>query len=119
MYHELRSMWNYYEDFMNEKHHFLPPDNYQQEPLNIVASRTSPTNIGLSILALLGALDLNFINENELCQRIDNTLKTIEVLPKWKGHLYNWYDTETLKILNPRFISTVDSGNFICCTRIC
>ncbi|MBQ1273099.1 MAG: DUF3131 domain-containing protein, partial [Clostridia bacterium] len=109
---ELRSMWNYYEDFMNEKHHFLPPDNYQQEPLNIVASRTSPTNIGLSILALLGAFDLNFINENELCQRIENTLKTIEVLPKWKGHLYNWYDTETLKILNPRFISTVDSGNF-------
>ncbi len=109
---ELKSMWKYYEDFMIEKHHYLPPDNYQQEPLNIVASRTSPTNIGLSLLAVLGAFDLGFIDETEFCQRIENTLNTIKILPKWKGHLYNWYDTETLKILNPKFISTVDCGNF-------
>ncbi len=109
---ELRCMWRYYEDFMDEKHHWLAPDNYQQEPLNLVAARTSPTNIGFGLLSVLGAFDLGFIGEEELCLRVKNTLNTIKNLPKWNGHLYNWYDTETLKVLSPRFISTVDCGNF-------
>ncbi len=109
---ELQSMWSYYADLMNEKSHWLPPDNYQQEPLNIVANRTSPTNIGLALLSVLGAYDLHLIEENELFFRVENTLNTLEALPKWKGHLFNWYDTQTLKILLPKFISTVDCGNF-------
>ncbi len=109
---ELQSMWQYYADLMNEKSHWLPPDNYQQEPLNVVAHRTSPTNIGLALLSILGAFDLNFIQEDELYFRIENALSAIEALPKWKGHLYNWYDTQTLKVLPPKFISTVDCGNY-------
>ncbi len=109
---ELKSMWRYYSDLMNEKNHWLPPDNYQQDPLNIVATRTSPTNIGLALLSVLGAYDLEIITEEELYFRVENALNTLELLPKWKGHLYNWYDTQTLKVLPPKFISTVDCGNY-------
>lgn len=112
---ELKPMWQYYADLMNEKSHWLPPDNYQQEPLNIVAPRTSPTNIGLAMISVLGAYDLDFISEDELYFRLENTLDTLESLPKWKGHLYNWYDTQTLKVLPPKFISTVDCGNYATC----
>ncbi len=109
---ELKQMWQYYAELMNEKNHWLPPDNYQKEPLNVAAPRTSPTNIGLALLSVLGAYDLGYISEDELYYRLENSLETIELLPKWKGHLYNWYDTESLKILSPKFISTVDCGNF-------
>ncbi len=108
---DLGKMWLYFEDLMNETNHFLPPDNYQVQPLNITAKHTSPTNIGLAMLSVLGAYDLNFIGEDELYTRLENTLDTLESLPKWKGHLYNWYDVQTLKVLSPKFISTVDSGN--------
>ena len=109
---DLASMWQYYSDLMNEQNNFLPPDNYQQEPLNSVALRTSPTNIGFALLSVLGAYDLNLIGEEELYYRVENTLTTIEKLPKWKGHLYNWYDIRSLKVLPPKFVSTVDSGNW-------
>ncbi|MBO5247890.1 MAG: hypothetical protein J6B54_01155 [Clostridia bacterium] len=108
-------MWQYYADLVNEKNHWLPPDNYQQEPLNVIAPRTSPTNIGFALLSVLGAFDLDFITENELYTRIENSLSVIESLPKWNGHLYNWYDIHTLKILSPKFVSTVDCGNYAVC----
>lgn len=109
---ELKSMWKYYEELMDEKSHWLPPDNFQQEPLNIAAYRTSPTNIGLALLSILGAYDLNFISEDELYDRLEHSVDTLESLPKWKGHLYNWYDIQTLKVLSPVYVSTVDCGNY-------
>jgi cyclic beta-1,2-glucan synthetase len=43
--------------------------------------------------------------------RIELTLNTLDRLEHYRGHLYNWYDTRTLEPLNPRYISSVDSGN--------
>lgn len=109
------SMWKFYEDFCNEEHNYLIPDNVQYSPVYAVADRTSPTNIGLMLCAFLGARILNFIDSYYLYSLLLKALDTIEKLEKYKGNLYNWYNTKTLEILNPRFISTVDSGNFLCC----
>ncbi|HEX3027121.1 MAG TPA: hypothetical protein VHR42_07845, partial [Clostridia bacterium] len=109
------AMWRYYEDYVGEKDHFLPPDNVQEAPVHVVAHRTSPTNIGLYLLSTLAARDLRLIDSEILLERVTATLSTIEKLGKWKGHLYNWYDTVTLEPLKPRYVSTVDSGNLLCC----
>ncbi|ATW26012.1 GH36-type glycosyl hydrolase domain-containing protein [Candidatus Formimonas warabiya] len=108
-----RKIWAFYEDFAGEKDHFLPPDNYQENPPNGIAHRTSPTNIGFLLLAILTARDFGFIHTGEMAQKIGRTLDTVERMKKWKGHLYNWYDTRTLEILRPAYISSVDSGNFV------
>lgn len=109
------AMWRYYEDFALESDHFLPPDNVQEAPVHAVAHRTSPTNIGLCLLSTLAACDLKLIDSETLFQRVSATLSTMEKLEKWKGHLYNWYDTKTLRPLRPAYVSTVDSGNLVCC----
>lgn len=109
------AMWRFFENFATKEEHYLPPDNIQQSPVYAVAHRTSPTNIGLLLLATLAAHDLGFIQTAELLARISNTLDTLELLPKWRGNLYNWYNTTTLALLEPRFVSSVDSGNFVCC----
>ena len=106
-----RKTWRYFEEFVGKKTHFLAPDNYQAEPYRGVAARTSPTNIGLGLLAVLTARDMGFIGTIEMIDMVEKTVKTIESLPKWNGHLYNWYDTGTLKPLFPAYVSTVDSGN--------
>lgn len=108
-----RKTWAYYEDFAKELDHFLPPDNFQENPPNGIAHRTSPTNIGFLLIAVLSARDLGFIGTAEMVDRLEKTLTTVEKMKKWKGHLYNWYDTTTLEILRPAYVSTVDSGNFI------
>lgn len=108
-----KKIWNFYEDFAGEGDNYLPPDNFQENPPNGVAHRTSPTNIGFLLLAYLSARDFGFIGTGEMVERLERTLDTIERMKKWKGHLYNWYDTRTLEILRPAFISSVDSGNFI------
>ncbi|MGE4282671.1 MAG: glucoamylase family protein [Clostridia bacterium] len=108
-----RKIWRYFEDFVTEEDNYLPPDNYQEDPPNGVAHRTSPTNIGFLLISILAARDLGYIGTLELWDKLNKTLKTTENLEKWKGHLYNWYDTRTLEILRPRYVSTVDSGNFI------
>ncbi len=108
-----RKTWRYFEDFVTEKEHYLPPDNYQEEPPNGVAHRTSPTNIGMLLISLLAAKDLGYIGIVEMAENLQNTLSTIQSLKKWKGHLYNWYDTRTLQALRPIYVSTVDSGNFV------
>jgi cellobiose phosphorylase len=108
-----RKNWRYFEDFVGAQEHYLPPDNYQEDPPNGIAHRTSPTNIGFALISVLAARDLGYMGILEMGERLNNTLKTVEKLEKWKGHLYNWYDTRTLEILRPRYISTVDSGNFI------
>src|SRR5439155_5856554 len=103
--------WRYFETFGGAEDHDLPPDNVQIVPDVRVAHRTSPTNIGLGLLATLAAHDLGFIDAPTLVGRIDATLTTIEALEKVNGHLLNWYDTRTLAPLPPGYISTVDSGN--------
>ncbi|TCO73125.1 GH36-type glycosyl hydrolase domain-containing protein [Marinisporobacter balticus] len=108
-----RKTWAYYEDFATEEENYLPSDNYQEDPPNGIAHRTSPTNIGFLLLATLSARDLGYMSIIEMIDRIENTLSTIEKLENWKGHLYNWYDTKTLEVLRPFYVSTVDSGNFI------
>ena len=106
-----RKTWRYFEEFVNVKTNYLAPDNYQEDPPRGIAHRTSPTNIGLGLLSALSARDLGYIGTYELVELIDKTITTVEKLAKWNGHLYNWYDTRTLKILRPGYISTVDSGN--------
>lgn len=107
-----RKTWDYFEEFAGENNNFLPCDNYQEKPIEKAAQRSSPTNIGFLLLSTLSARDLGYITTSRLANMVDSTLKTVEKLEKWNGHLYNWYDTQTLDVLNPRYISTVDSGNF-------
>ncbi len=114
LYEYAASTWGFFDDLCNAENNFLPPDNIQFAPASSTATHTSPTNIGLAMLSFLAARDFGFIASEELCQRLDNTLATVEKLEKYKGNLYNWYSVKTLEILEPAFISTVDSGNFIC-----
>ncbi len=110
--HEIaRKTWNFFETFVTAADHWLPPDNYQEAPREIVAHRTSPTNIGLTLLSNLTAYDFSYINLEQLLERTTNTLQTMSRLDRYKGHFYNWYDTQSLQPLLPRYISTVDSGN--------
>ena len=106
-----RDTWRYFDVFMGPEDHGLPADNLQETPSPRVAHRTSPTNIGMGLLATLAAHDLGFIDTGVLAQRIDATLTTMEGLERHEGHLLNWYDTESLAPLPPRYVSTVDSGN--------
>ena len=106
-----RKTWGYFDAFVGEDDHALPPDNVQIGPAVTIAHRTSPTNIGLGLLATLAAHDLGFIEGTELVRRIDAALTTIEQLERFEGHLLNWYDTRTLEPLPPAYVSTVDSGN--------
>jgi len=107
-----RRIWAFFAVFVNQENHYLPPDNIQLEPYKGAASRTSPTNIGLAMLANLAAADFGYLTKEKLLRRVSQTLGTIRKLPKWNGHIYNWYDTKTLEPLHPIYISTVDSGNF-------
>jgi cyclic beta-1,2-glucan synthetase len=106
-----RSTWRYFETFAGAEDHGLPPDNVQESPEARIAHRTSPTNIGMGLLATLAAHDLGFIRTSGLVRRIEATLDTIERLERHEGHLLNWYDSVTLAPLAPRYVSTVDSGN--------
>ena len=90
-----------------------PPDNVQYHPKEMIAHRTSPTNIGLYLTCVLSARDFGFIDTSEMLSRIETTFNTIKRMEKWNGHLLNWYDTCSASPLFPRYVSTVDSGNFI------
>ena len=107
--------WKFFEENVDESENFLPIDNIQFFPDTIKAHRTSPTNIGLYLVCVLCARDFGFIDTQSMLTRLSNTLTTLEKMEKWHGHLYNWYDTNTLKVLYPRFVSGVDSGNFLAC----
>ena len=106
-----RRTWALFETHVTAADHWLPPDNVQVHPSLVVARRTSPTNIGLSLLADLAAYDFGYVSVGVLMERCGNTLRTLESLPQHRGHFFNWYDTETLQPLPPRYVSTVDSGN--------
>ncbi len=107
-----RKIWAFFEDFVGEADNWLPPDNYQQYPVDKIAHRTSPTNIGLSLLCNLSAYDFGYIGSGKLIELTSNTINTLIRMDRYRGHLYNWYDTRTLIPMAPRYISTVDSGNF-------
>ncbi len=105
--------WSFFNTYVNEEENYLPPDNVQEFPSLTVAHRTSPTNIGMYLLSCLAACDCGFIDPHTLCKRLENTVSTLEDLPKKHGHLYNWYDTQKLTVLGSPYISSVDSGNFV------
>ncbi len=105
--------WDYFACFVNDKNNFLPPDNFEESRSKKIAPRTSPTNIGLGLICIISAVDFKFITVKEGLELISKSINTIQSLTKWNGHLYNWYNTETLEPLNPRYISSVDSGNFV------
>ena len=106
--------WKFFSDFINEQNNYLIPDNFEETRKNKIAPRTSPTNIGLELMSIISAVDLKLISKKEALELISKSINTINMLSKWNGHLYNWYNTETLEPLNPKYVSTVDSGNFIC-----
>jgi cyclic beta-1,2-glucan synthetase len=106
-----RRTWRYFETYAGDDDHGLPPDNFQESPGPQVAHRTSPTNIGLGLLGTLAAHDLGFISRRVLIERTARALDTLESLESHEGHLLNWYDSQTLAPLHPRYVSTVDSGN--------
>ena len=107
--------WDYFAQFVGAEDNWLPPDNVQVYPNEGIASRTSPTNIGLGLLANLAAYDFGYINKTELLTLTKNTVTSMEKLARYHGHFYNWYDTRTLQVLNPQYISSVDSGNLLGC----
>ena len=108
-----KKTWGFFNDYMIKENNFLPPDNYQEKRKNSIVNITSSTNIGLGLLAVISAYDMKFIDEDKLLELLKNIIGTISKLDKWNGHLYNWYNIKTLEALNPKFVSTVDSGNFV------
>ncbi len=111
--HQATLMWRYFDENLTAEHHYLPPDNIQEQPAVGVAARTSPTNIGLALLCAMAAVDLSLTSRDRALTLMSHILTTLERLPKWNGHIYNWYDTRTLQPLRPCLVSTVDSGNLV------
>lgn len=105
--------WNFFEKTAGPEDHWLPPDNLQVNPPNGLAHRTSPTNIGFLLAAIVSAHDFGYLTKTAVLERITNTVDTLEKLPRWHGHFYNWYQTATLEPLQPIYISMVDSGNLV------
>ncbi|MEO7158309.1 MAG: glucoamylase family protein [Vicinamibacterales bacterium] len=106
-----RRTWRFFETFVTAEDHGLPPDNFQETPTPVIAHRTSPTNIGLYLLSIVAAHDFGWLGTHETVDRLEATLATMNTLERLHGHFYNWYDTQDLHPLEPRFISAVDSGN--------
>ena len=105
--------WKYFSETINEENNYLVPDNYQEGRKNEYVNRTSSTNIGLEILSIISANDLGFIKKKEAIDLLTKVIEVVVNLPKWNGHLYNWYNIKNLHPLKPEYVSTVDSGNFI------
>jgi len=108
-----RKTWSFFEQFVSPEDNWLPPDNFQEQPAELIAHRTSPTNIGLSLLANLSACDFGYITTAQFIERTTETINTLNKMERFKGHFYNWYDTISLNPLAPKYISTVDSGNLV------
>ena len=112
------AIWAYFDELCVRPDHWLPPDNIQIQPPKGVAHRTSPTNIGMALASALAAMELGVAAESAAAELAGHILDTVERLPKWRGHLYNWYDTRTCAPLQPAYVSAVDSGN-LCACLIC
>ena len=106
-----RRTWGFFEALVGPDDHWLPPDNMQEQPVATIAHRTSPTNIGLSLLANLAANDFGYVPAGQLLLRTANAFDTLLTMQRYEGHFYNWYDTRSLEPLPPLYVSTVDSGN--------
>ena len=106
-----RKTWAYFERYVGPDDHWLPPDNVQEQPAASVAHRTSPTNMGLALLADLSAHDFGYLSGGQLIARTTSALRSMQSLERYRGHFYNWYDTQTRQPLAPLYVSTVDSGN--------
>ena len=105
--------WQFFKDYITEENNYLMPDNYQEDRRNIVVNRTSSTNIGLSLLAVIASYDMGFEKNEDIINLLEKIINTVYELPKWNGHLFNWYNVKTKKPLYPKYVSTVDSGNLI------
>ncbi|HEU4454339.1 MAG TPA: glucoamylase family protein [Longimicrobium sp.] len=103
--------WRYFDRFVTAETHGLVPDNFQEDPAPVVAMRTSPTNLGLQLLATASACDLGFITPLEMTARLELALRGMERMRRFRGHFHNWYDLGDLRVLEPAYVSTVDSGN--------
>jgi cellobiose phosphorylase len=110
-----RRTWTFFETFVGPGDNWLPPDNYQEDSPGVVAHRTSPTNIGITLLSDLSACDFGYISVGQLMDQTAKTLRTMDALERYRGHFYNWYDTISLKPLMPMYVSSVDSGNLAAC----
>ncbi len=108
-----RRTWRYFATFVGPLDNWLPPDNFQEYPAAEIASRTSPTNIGMALLANLTAYDFGYITAGDCLRVTENTLASMEKLERYRGHFYNWYDTRSLLPLHPQYVSSVDSGNLV------
>jgi cyclic beta-1,2-glucan synthetase len=106
-----RKTWHFFETFVTAEENWLPPDNFQEQPVVRVASRTSPTNMGLALLSNLAARDFGYICAGDFLRRTEDALSAMERLERYKGHFFNWYDTRTMQALQPLYVSVVDSGN--------
>jgi len=106
-----RRTWRFFEVFVTADSHSLPPDNFQETPEPVLAHRTSPTNLGLYLLSVASARDFGWIGDPEAVERLEATLATMSGLDRYRGHFYNWYDTKNLRPLDPKYVSSVDSGN--------
>lgn len=114
----LRDMWRFFEDNVNENTHFLVPDNLSMGNGEKISFMTSPTNIGLYLACCTAVCKAGLITFEDLKRRCSDTLDTVERMPKYKGLLYNWYDVRTAECLKPYFVSSVDEGNFIACLYV-
>src|SRR5262249_26942772 len=106
-----RRSWRFFEPFVTAEDNWLPPDNFQDDPRPVVAPRTAPTNIGVYLLSTVAARDLGFIGTLDATDRLGATLSTLADLERYRGHVYNWYDTRTLKPLEPRHRASPHRGN--------
>ncbi|MGD0906299.1 MAG: glucoamylase family protein [Candidatus Acidiferrales bacterium] len=106
-----RRTWRFFESYVSAEDHSLPPDNFQEDPRPVIAHRTSPTNIGLYLLSTVAARDFGWIGTLDTLDRLEATLATMNQLESYRGHLFNWYDTRDLHPLEPKYVSSVDSGN--------
>ena len=113
-----RRTWLFFEQFVGPADNWLPPDHFQEWPRGVVAHRTSPTNIGLYLLSLLAAYDMGYISTMNLVLRLSPTFDTLAKLDRYRGHFLNWIETDTLRPLSPRYVSTVDSGNLAGCLLV-
>ena len=105
--------WQFFKDYLVKENNYLPPDNHQEDRKPKAIKRTSSTNIGLALLAVISSYDLGYETQKNTLELLNKMIDTIYNLQKWNGHLYNWYNIETLEPLRPRYISSVDSGNFV------
>ncbi len=106
-----RRTWRFFEKFVAAEDNMLPPDNFQEDPKPVIAHRTSPTNFGLYLLSIIAARDFGWLGTLDAVERLEATFATLNKLERYRGHFYNWYDSSDLRPLDPKYVSSVDSGN--------